>query len=70
LDNCTILTLSPLSLPLLPSPLLFLQCVFDIDRKAGKMTLTELAPGITLEEVKEKTGATFDIAENFPQTQE
>lgn len=36
--------------------------VFEIDRKAGKMTLTELMPGATLEEVKAKTGASFDVA--------
>jgi 3-oxoacid CoA-transferase subunit B len=34
-------------------------CVFDIDRKAGKMRLTELAPGVTLEDVKAKTEASF-----------
>ena len=34
-------------------------CVFDIDRKAGKMRLIELAPGVTLDEVKSKTEASF-----------
>jgi acyl CoA:acetate/3-ketoacid CoA transferase beta subunit len=34
------------------------------------MTLIELASGVTLEEVKEKTGAKFDIAENLHQMQE
>jgi len=37
-------------------------CVFDVDRKAGKLTLVELSEGVTLEEVKEKTGAEFEVA--------
>lgn len=36
--------------------------VFEVDRKAGKLTLTELFPGVTLEEVKEKTEAKFDVS--------
>jgi 3-oxoacid CoA-transferase subunit B len=35
-------------------------CVFDVDRKGGGMTLVELAPDVTLEEVKAKTQASFD----------
>ncbi|GMK54261.1 hypothetical protein CspeluHIS016_0108470 [Cutaneotrichosporon spelunceum] len=35
--------------------------VFDIDRKAGRMTLLELMPGATLEEVQAKTAAPFDV---------
>lgn len=38
--------------------------VFEVDRKAGKLTLIELQPGATLQEVKEKTGAKFDIGPN------
>jgi len=34
-------------------------CVFDIDRKEGRMRLIELAPGVTLDEVKAKTEASF-----------
>lgn len=37
-------------------------CVFDIDRKNGKMTLSELQPGATLAEVREKTDADYDVA--------
>ncbi|KAG9039773.1 hypothetical protein FRB95_007200 [Tulasnella sp. JGI-2019a] len=37
-------------------------CVFEIDRHAQKMTLTELAPGVTLEEVGSKTGADYDVS--------
>jgi acyl CoA:acetate/3-ketoacid CoA transferase beta subunit len=36
--------------------------VFDIDRKAGKVTLIELAPGVSLEEIKAKTEATYTVA--------
>ena len=39
--------------------------VFEVDRKQGVMTLTELAPGVTLEEVKEKTAADFKVADNL-----
>ena len=31
------------------------------------MTLTELAPGVTLEEVKEKTGCDFKVASDLKQ---
>ena len=35
--------------------------VFDIDKKNGGMTLKELAPGVTLDEIKSKTEATFKV---------
>jgi len=35
--------------------------VFAIDRKGGGMTLTELAPGVTLDEITKKTQATFKV---------
>ena len=34
--------------------------VFDLDRKGGGLTLTELAEGVGLDEVRAKTEATFD----------
>ncbi|KAL2210244.1 succinyl-CoA:3-ketoacid-coenzyme A transferase [Sarocladium strictum] len=37
-------------------------CVFQVDRAQGKLTLTELAPGVTVEEVKSKTDADFEVA--------
>ncbi|KIO32297.1 hypothetical protein M407DRAFT_215215 [Tulasnella calospora MUT 4182] len=37
-------------------------CVFDIDRHSGTMTLTELAPGVTEEEVRSKTGADYTVS--------
>lgn len=36
--------------------------VFQWDRPRGKFVLIELAPGATVEEIKAKTGAAFDIA--------
>jgi 3-oxoacid CoA-transferase len=41
------------------------QCVFQVDRKKGELTLTELAPGVEVEEVKQKTDAKFKVAENL-----
>ncbi|HUZ32950.1 MAG TPA: CoA-transferase, partial [Xanthobacteraceae bacterium] len=36
--------------------------VFTIDRKGGCMTLIELATGVTLDDVKAKTEATYQVA--------
>ena len=36
--------------------------VFEIDRKGGGVTLKELAPGVTVDEVKAKTEAAFTVA--------
>merc|ERR1711977_484261 len=36
--------------------------VFNVDREKGGLTLIELQPGVTLEEVKAKTGADFKVA--------
>ena len=33
----------------------------------GSLLLTELAPGVEVEEVKQKTGAKFEVAENLRQ---
>jgi len=35
--------------------------VFMIDKKAGGMTLAEVAPGVTVDEIKKKTEATFKV---------
>jgi 3-oxoacid CoA-transferase subunit B len=38
-------------------------CVLSCDKaKGGGLTLIELAPGVTLDEVKAKTGAAFAVA--------
>ncbi|KAI0093582.1 3-oxoacid CoA-transferase [Irpex rosettiformis] len=36
--------------------------VFDVDRHAGKLVLSEVAEGVTLDEMKAKTGAVFEVA--------
>ena len=40
-------------------------CVFQVDRNRGELTLTELAPGVEVEEVKQKTAAKFKVADNL-----
>ncbi|KAL2171418.1 hypothetical protein VTG60DRAFT_2825 [Thermothelomyces hinnuleus] len=40
-------------------------CVFQVDRKHGTLTLTEIAPGVEVEEVKSKTDAAFTVAEDL-----
>jgi 3-oxoacid CoA-transferase subunit B len=39
--------------------------VFTIDRKGGGMTLVELAPDVTLDEIKSKTQASYKVAPNL-----
>jgi len=39
--------------------------VFDVDRYAGELTLIELAEGVSLEEVKAKTGCEFKVASDL-----
>ena len=38
-------------------------CVFQVDRERGGLTLTELAEGVEVEEVRRQTGAKFRVAE-------
>uniref|UniRef100_A0A9P3B9E0 Succinyl-CoA:3-ketoacid-coenzyme A transferase n=1 Tax=Aspergillus pseudoviridinutans TaxID=1517512 RepID=A0A9P3B9E0_9EURO len=40
-------------------------CVFQVNRSKGELLLTELAPGVEVEEVRNKTGANFAIAEQL-----
>lgn len=40
-------------------------CVFQVDREQGTLKLTELAPGVTVEEVKSKTDAAFTVADDI-----
>ncbi|KAF2843397.1 succinyl-CoA:3-ketoacid-coenzyme A transferase [Patellaria atrata CBS 101060] len=39
-------------------------CVFEVDREKGELTLTELADGVTVEEVEKKTDAKFHVAKD------
>ncbi|KAJ5692028.1 3-oxoacid CoA-transferase subunit B [Penicillium macrosclerotiorum] len=40
-------------------------CVFQVNRATGELTLTELAPGVEVEEVRSKTDAKFAVAEKL-----
>ncbi|KAG0158713.1 hypothetical protein PDIDSM_6232 [Penicillium digitatum] len=40
-------------------------CVFQVNRATGELTLTELAPGVEVEEVQSKTDAKFTIADTL-----
>lgn len=42
-----------------------MQCVFQVNRVTGELTLTELAPGVEIEEVRNKTDAKFTVAEQL-----
>ncbi|KAF3763236.1 succinyl-CoA:3-ketoacid-coenzyme A transferase [Cryphonectria parasitica EP155] len=42
-------------------------CVFQVDREVGGLTLTELAPGVEVDEVKAKTDASFKVADDLLQ---
>ena len=44
--------------------------VFDVDRKMKKLLLIELADGVTVDEVREKTGARFEVAEMLGKMEE
>lgn len=39
--------------------------MFEVDRQKGELTLTELAPGVEVDEIKKKTGAPFHVAERL-----
>ncbi|KAI5117658.1 hypothetical protein M0805_008888 [Coniferiporia weirii] len=41
--------------------------VFNVDRVAGELELIEVAPGVTVEEVREKTGASFKVRGDLAQ---
>jgi 3-oxoacid CoA-transferase len=40
-------------------------CVFQVNRAEGGLVLTELAPGVNVEEVRSKTGAKFAVADEL-----
>lgn len=37
-------------------------CVFNVDRKRGGLTLIEVAPGVSVDDVRSKTDAKFEVA--------
>jgi len=40
------------------------QCVFQMDITKGELALTELAPGVIVDEIKVKTDAKSKVADN------
>jgi 3-oxoacid CoA-transferase len=42
-------------------------CVFQVDRAKGTLTLTELAPGVSVEDVRANTAASFSVAGRLAQ---
>jgi len=40
-------------------------CVFNVDRKRGGLTLVEVAPGISVDDVRSKTDAKFEVASDL-----
>ncbi|KAK7398262.1 hypothetical protein QQX98_012375 [Neonectria punicea] len=57
LQKCTL----PLTGAQVVSTIITDLCVFEVNRKEGILSLTELAPGVTVEEVRSKTEATFTV---------
>jgi len=43
-------------------------CVFRFDRAAGRFTLASLHPGVTLDEVRDRTGFAFALPDHVPVT--
>lgn len=39
--------------------------VFEVDRVAGEMELTDIAEGVTVDQVRAKTGADFKVKSNL-----
>ncbi|KAM0746248.1 succinyl-CoA:3-ketoacid-coenzyme A transferase [Meredithblackwellia eburnea MCA 4105] len=64
LDTCTL----PLTGVNCVSQIITELCVFDVDRKAGKLILSELQPGVTVEQVTQNTGAKFEVSPNLKTT--
>lgn len=43
-------------------------CVFEVDRRGGSgLTLTELAPGVTVDDIRKTTDATFTAVDDIKQ---
>ncbi|KAF2265249.1 3-oxoacid CoA-transferase [Lojkania enalia] len=45
-------------------------CVFEVDRKKGELWLTEVAEGVSVEDVRTKTDADFKVVENVRNMEE
>ncbi|KIW32025.1 uncharacterized protein PV07_03604 [Cladophialophora immunda] len=58
-ENCSL----PLTGARVVSTIITDLCVFQVDRVKGTLTLTELAPGVSVEDIKAKTDAKFAVAD-------
>ena len=43
----------------------FFQCVFEVNKDKG-LTLTELWPGVSIQDVQVSTGCNFEVSPEFP----
>ena len=43
------------------------QCVFEIDKKTGKLFLAKIMPDVTIEDVKNNTGFEIIISKSGPE---
>jgi 3-oxoacid CoA-transferase len=59
-ENCSL----PLTGARVVSTIITDLCVFQVDRDMGTLTLTELAEGVSVEDVKAKTDAKFAVADD------
>lgn len=60
-ENCSL----PLTGAKVVSTIITDLCVFQVDRTRGTLTLTELAEGVSVEDIKSKTDAKFAVAEDI-----
>jgi 3-oxoacid CoA-transferase len=60
-ENCSL----PLTGARVVSTIITDLCVFQVDRTRGTLTLTELAEGVSVEDIKSKTDAKFAVAEDI-----
>ena len=61
LNECTL----PLTGARAVSKIITELAVFEVDRRNGILQLTDIAEGVTLEEVKDKTAAEFTVGQNL-----
>lgn len=61
LENCSL----PLTGARTVSTIVTELAVFDVDRKNGVLKLTDIAEGVTLEEVQQKTAAQFKVSDHL-----
>ena len=60
-ENCSL----PLTGAKVVSTIITDLCVFEVDRTKGTLTLTELAEGVSVEDVQSRTDAKFVVAEDL-----